>query len=581
MTATGQPTVQQLRDLLERTMQLAGPQDRARLTELASRLDERRLRVLVAGEAKRGKSTVVNALLGRDLLPTGPTPLTSVPTTVTAAAPDDEERVVIRFADGTRTTCPLADVARYVTESRNPGNRAGVSEVRLLVHDDMLGSRAVDLVDSPGTGSVFEGNTREAEVALGELDAAVLVLTADPPISAAEKLLLQRVAATSTATFVLVNKADRLTSAELGETIAFTQHVCAEAAGHEVTVYSCCARDGREDAGFAAFAEALDTYLAERADADVLRALAGHLQRLVRAMRDGVLVRLRGLELSAAGQGRAAEELRARLVRIERSRGAIGDRCLGAVAGLRRDLDEGAAAAVASAARACLDRLDEALAGPLAGEAVDQMEAHARTEVRECITRRAQAWRTDASGRLQDGLTEVAAQVTADVRAQLELARRAVHDVLSLDVSLAMPDAVLAESKDFWFDFSPPMAWEPPLKSTFARLRSDARRRRRVAAQVRAEVRPLTDRQFGRVRSDLQVRLEEGGRRLVQQLDEPFDQTIRRLLTAVAGLDDADGGGAEPQREVLRTRARALEHVLADVEGLAGEARRPRTKEAS
>jgi GTPase Era involved in 16S rRNA processing len=581
MTVIRQPTVQQLRELLEQTIQLAGSQDRMRLTELASRLDERRLRVLVAGEAKRGKSTVVNALVGRDLLPTGPTPLTSVPTTVTAAGPDDEERVVIRFVDGTTTACPLSDVARYVTESGNPGNSAGVSEVRMQVHDDLLASHAVDIVDSPGTGSVFEANTREAEVALEELDAAVLVLTADPPISAAEKQLLQRVAATSTATFVLVNKADRLTTAELAEALAFTRQVCAESAGRDASVYSCSARDGREDAGFAAFAEALTTYLTERADTDVLRAIAGHFQRVVEAMRDDVLVRLRGLELTAAGQGRAADELRDRLVSIERSRGAIGDRCLGAVAGLRRDLDEGAAAAVPGAARACLDRLDEALAGSLAGEAVDQMEAQARHEVQDCITRRAQAWRTDASVRLQDGLTEVAAQVTADVRAQLELARRAVHDVLSLDVSLPMPDAVLAESTGFWLDFSPPVAWEPPLKSTLARLRSDAVRRRRAAARVRAAVRPLTDRQFGRVRADLQVRLEDGGRRLVHQLDEQFEHTIRRLLRAVAGLHDAEGDGAEPQREVLRRRARELEHVLADVEGLAGEARRPHPKEAS
>ena len=57
---------------------LGTERDREQLTALLDRLDADRLRVLVAGEAKRGKSTLVNALLGRDLLPSGVTPLTAV-----------------------------------------------------------------------------------------------------------------------------------------------------------------------------------------------------------------------------------------------------------------------------------------------------------------------------------------------------------------------------------------------------------------------------------------------------------------------------------------------------------------------
>ena len=44
---------------------LAGDDDHAALDALRGRLAGQRLRVLVAGEAKRGKSTLVNALLGR------------------------------------------------------------------------------------------------------------------------------------------------------------------------------------------------------------------------------------------------------------------------------------------------------------------------------------------------------------------------------------------------------------------------------------------------------------------------------------------------------------------------------------
>ena len=51
---------------------LGTDRDREQLVALLNRLDAARLRVLVAGEAKRGKSTLVNALLGREVLPASP-----------------------------------------------------------------------------------------------------------------------------------------------------------------------------------------------------------------------------------------------------------------------------------------------------------------------------------------------------------------------------------------------------------------------------------------------------------------------------------------------------------------------------
>ena len=61
---------------------LGTDRDRDQVTAIGDRLRSARLRVLVAGEAKRGKSTLVNAFLGRMVLPVGVTPVTAVATTV-------------------------------------------------------------------------------------------------------------------------------------------------------------------------------------------------------------------------------------------------------------------------------------------------------------------------------------------------------------------------------------------------------------------------------------------------------------------------------------------------------------------
>jgi GTPase Era involved in 16S rRNA processing len=66
--------------------------------------------VLVAGEAKRGKSTLVNALIGRAVLPAGVTPLTALATTVTYGA---DEQVTAVFPAGGRRFSRSARSTRW------------------------------------------------------------------------------------------------------------------------------------------------------------------------------------------------------------------------------------------------------------------------------------------------------------------------------------------------------------------------------------------------------------------------------------------------------------------------------------
>src|SRR5580693_10735315 len=103
-------------DALDRALEeLAGlgdERDQEQIAALRDRLAAVRLRVLVAGEAKRGKSTLVNALLGRPLLPSGVTPLTAVATTVRYG---EDPRAEVRFADGHEEKHPLAALDDLVT----------------------------------------------------------------------------------------------------------------------------------------------------------------------------------------------------------------------------------------------------------------------------------------------------------------------------------------------------------------------------------------------------------------------------------------------------------------------------------
>jgi hypothetical protein len=190
-----------------------------------------------------------------------------------------------------------------------------LSSVSVSVRAPLL-ARGIELVDTPGTGSVFGHNTGEAEAALRTMDAALFVLTADPPVSASERELIAEVATLSVTMFVVLNKADRLSWDDLAEVLEFTAEVTDRAAGRPVRIYPMSARDALEgtgDAGFEAFAADFIAYLDHGRTADLRRAVAGHARRLACALRDEVLVERKAAELH--GQ-QAAERVRAFAARL-------------------------------------------------------------------------------------------------------------------------------------------------------------------------------------------------------------------------------------------------------------------------
>jgi ribosome biogenesis GTPase A len=139
---------------LAREMAALGNQPAAfteRALRLAERSEAQRYHIAVLGEFKRGKSTLVNALIGAPILPTGVIPVTSVATEIHFSQPRSGIRVV--FDDATTRELPLSELARYVSERDNPANRLGVRRVEVKV-EAPLGAQGVVLVDTPGVASV-------------------------------------------------------------------------------------------------------------------------------------------------------------------------------------------------------------------------------------------------------------------------------------------------------------------------------------------------------------------------------------------------------------------------------------------
>ena len=158
---------------------LGTARDRQQLRGLLERLDAARLRVLVVGEAKRGKSTLVNALLGREVLPSGVAPLTAVTTTVRYG---DDERAQARFLDGRDEKYPLAALGDLVTERGNPGNRRRIADVTVYLTAPILES-GVESSTRQVPDRCSSGTRGQPMRRYGRWTPRSLC-TADPPVSA-------------------------------------------------------------------------------------------------------------------------------------------------------------------------------------------------------------------------------------------------------------------------------------------------------------------------------------------------------------------------------------------------------------
>jgi GTP-binding protein EngB required for normal cell division len=189
-----------------------------RLSRLRARLDEGLLRVAVLGQFKRGKSTLLNALLGVPLLPTGVTPVTAIPTFI-KAGPKTSARIT--FKGGKEPLLISAEsgippiLEQHISETENPRNRLGVGTVELEVRSEFL-DQGIVLVDTPGVGSTFLHNTKAAEAILTDCDAAVFVVSTDPPITEAEVSYLGKVPELIPKIFFALNKIDLLDFRERG-----------------------------------------------------------------------------------------------------------------------------------------------------------------------------------------------------------------------------------------------------------------------------------------------------------------------------------------------------------------------------
>ncbi|MCL6622510.1 MAG: dynamin family protein [Syntrophobacterales bacterium] len=535
-------TYQHLKEALERQLSHLTrlPEiPRGTILQLLDKLRQNRFHLVVLGAFKRGKSTLINALLGEALLPTAIVPLTSVVTILTYG---EQVKIEVRFHDGSTRLISPPELVNYITERGNPGNRKGVREVEITYPSDYL-KDGVCIIDTPGVGSIYSHNTEVAYNYLPYVDAAVFVVTVDPPLSAAEHEFLRDIREYVHKLFFVLNKIDYVEEPERREALEFTRQVLqADLETDQVLIFPLSAKlalEGKHNghpelltaSHLPEFEEHLRQFLyREKGRVLLLSCLSGALK----ALTDSTLV----LKVERQAASLPLEELEARITQFNRE-----------LEGLEKEREmsllllEGRLKAVAAAFDADLEafrrqttaRLGREIEAVfqeksrLPGDLRQEMEKFLFGALRDLFT----GWRRQEIDRLSQTLAETHQEFASRSNAILERLTQLTARIFDFSLRGFAVEETFADKSRFSFRFNEEPVGLEILQMTVTGLLPRALTKGMLLKKLQENVAELVDKHCGRLRWDFHQRLQDIGREFRQSWLARLEETTRSIRQAL------------------------------------------------
>lgn len=267
-------------------------ESRGALARLLDRMENGVFEIGLFGRVSSGKSSLLNHLLGGEVLPVGVTPVTAVPTRVRYGS---TPRAVIEFATRKPVQVELERLAEFATEQQNPGNAKHVARIVVEVPAQRL-REGVLFVDTPGLGSLATGGAAETVAYLPRCDLGLVLVDAASTLSHEDLALLQALAQAGAQAMLLVSKADLLSPADRAQVVTYAERQIADQLGTRLGVHALSVVGAEAvlcDRWFTTELEPLLTTHREQA--------ARSLKRKVGALREAVI---QALEARRRGPGR-------------------------------------------------------------------------------------------------------------------------------------------------------------------------------------------------------------------------------------------------------------------------------------
>ena len=433
------PAIQTVELALQASTAYQRPDLAVRARQALQRLHNPRVRILVVGEFKQGKSMLVNALVNAPICPIDDDISTSVPTVVRYA--HHPSATLIRGAWGggdadereERVQVPIEQLASHVSEAGNPGNHAGLKYAEAGIPRDILAD-GLELVDTPGVGGLGSVHGSATMAMLPSADAILLVSDAAAEYSRPELEFLRQAALACPNVACVLTKIDLYPRwqwiAELDRRHLRTAGIDAELlpASSMLRLHSLRARDHalNAESGF----PALITFLRERvlgqSERLANRAAANDVVTITAQLATGMRAELAACEDPGQAARLVAELEQARQRADDlRDRGARWSQVLNdGIADLYADVDHDLRDRMRVVVREAEKVLDDADPGKIWDQFATQMEEQAAAAVSANFL-----WATERARWLAAQVADLFEEDSARALPQLRTARAAMPEM--------------------------------------------------------------------------------------------------------------------------------------------------------
>lgn len=198
-----------------------------RLVDLEASVRSSTYVIALTGPARAGKSTLLNALVGREISPVGRLPTTAVSLLVMAGSRDEAE-VLLEGDERVRGDATAVFLEQFATQERNPDNRKGVRMVTVRLVNELL-ERGIAYADAPGLHDPSDVIRAVTETALKAAHAVLYILDIAPAknggfsLNAHQLADLKRLRGMAERLFIVLNKSDVLSGEERDEVSGYVR----------------------------------------------------------------------------------------------------------------------------------------------------------------------------------------------------------------------------------------------------------------------------------------------------------------------------------------------------------------------
>ncbi len=544
--------------------------------ELVNKLEQDRFNLVVVGEFNHGKTTFVNALLGKEVLPVGVTPTTA---TIHHVSYADEPEAKVLWSDGREEELPFAELGKYVvgSEAIKTSSANAVDdddETPVIKHLDvaypaeLLRERIV-LVDTPGVNDLCLQRADVTYKYIPQADAVLFVVDAGQPLKESERLFLRDklIAQSRDKIIFVVAKADIWTEQERGEALAYIRSELSKLVEGPV-VFPVSAEKAlagkRADSGMDPMMAHLTAFLAEERGRIVLDNAMGEGLEATNSLTHGIDARRRAARMSADEIVRRIDRIKVDLEgqqnTVEERRSGIREEVSAIRAWVRRDTD-----------RFCDDVVRQL--GPIIEEAsVDDIRQHLAGFIEATFSK----WAHDEADEVARALEELAERTVALMRDNARDAAKRLSEGVGSDVSA--PDVRV---DTFGYDLGVAALFSVGLGTLFSNLLLGALMtaaapalayylKGRVETETRAKALEQAEIALRQAASKVTPKLEQMIDAFAERLDAwvvTVGGEVHRELIDVLTSAKKQRESAEPDAERVETECDAMSETLATIRG--------------